>query len=237
MASNAEQVKYAIIADIHANLEAFQAVLHDAKEQDCTHHVFLGDFVGYCANPGRCIDIVRGMSMPCVKGNHDEYCATDMPLDGFNPKAAKMVEWTRRQLREDHRRWLHSLDYVGKVEDFTIVHATLSGPEKWQYVFDKSAAAENFTHQKTQVCFFGHTHVPFAFISDSHVRGGTYSKFKVEAGKKYFVNAGSVGAPRDNDPRAAYVVYDMDSGVIELRRLEYDIAETQRKIRDAGLGK
>ena len=229
-------MKYAILADIHANLEAFQSVLLDSKDQGCTHYAFLGDFVGYCANPKECIGIVRAMNTPCVKGNHDDYCATDLPLDAFTPSVAKAVVWTRQQLTQDDRRWLHSLDYVRKVENFTIVHATLSAPESWQYVFDKLAAAEHFAHQDTQVCFFGHTHVPFAFVRDGHLRGGMYTKFKIEAGKRYFVNAGSVGQPRDNDPRTAYVIYDMDKGTIELRRLEYDIVETQRKIREAGLG-
>jgi len=228
-------MKYAILADVHANLEAFQAVLRDSKEQGCTDYAFLGDFVGYCANPKECVDIVRAMNAPCVKGNHDEYCATDLSLDGFTPKMVKMIEWTRRQLTDDDRRWLNSLEYVRKVENFTIVHATLDCPEKWPYVFDRLAAAQNFTNQDRQLCFCGHTHVPVAFVSDGHVRGGTYTKFRIERGKKYFVNAGSVGQPRDNDPKAGYVVYDMDRGTIELRRLEYNIAETQRKIREAGI--
>ena len=102
-------MKFAIIADVHANLEAFQVVLGDAEQQKCTHYAFLGDFVGYCADPKACIDIVRGMNAPCVKGNHDEYCAADLPLVGFNPKAAKLVQWTRNQLAEDDRQWLQSL--------------------------------------------------------------------------------------------------------------------------------
>jgi diadenosine tetraphosphatase ApaH/serine/threonine PP2A family protein phosphatase len=97
------------------------------------------------------------------------------------------------------------------------------------------AAAASFTYQNTAVCFFGHTHVPVAFIRDSVVRGGTYSKFKVEPGRKYFVNVGSVGQPRDGNPQAAYVIYDMDEGSIELRRLNYDITKAQTKIRAAGL--
>src|SRR5262249_7864543 len=150
-------MKFAIIADIHANLEAFQAVLEHAKGQRCTHYVFLGDFVGYCADPKACVDVVRAMNAPCVKGNHDEYCATDVPLDGFNPKAEKTVEWTRKQLTADDRRWLQSLPYVQQVEDFTIVHASLDGPERWGYVFDTLAAAASLACQKTALCFFGHT--------------------------------------------------------------------------------
>jgi predicted phosphodiesterase len=228
-------MKFAIIADIHGNLEALQVVLEDIKQQKCTHYACLGDVVGYNANPKECLDIVRRMSIPCVKGNHDEYCSADGPLEGFNPAAAEAVKWTRKQLSADDKQWLGELKYWRIIINFTLVHATLDGPQRWGYVFDKLAAAASFTYQNTAVCFFGHTHVPVAFIRDSVVRGGTYSKFKVEPGKKYFVNVGAVGQPRDNNPKAAYVVYDVDEATIELRRLEYDIPAAQKKILDAGL--
>jgi predicted phosphodiesterase len=102
-------MKFAIMADVHANLEALQAVLRDAREHGCTHHAFLGDFVGYCADPKACLDIVRALNAPCVKGNHDEYCATKLPLAGLNINAAKAVEWTRKQLTADDRQWLQQL--------------------------------------------------------------------------------------------------------------------------------
>jgi predicted phosphodiesterase len=228
-------MKYAIIADIHANLEALQVVLEDAKVQKCTHYACLGDVVGYNANPKECLDIIRTMGMPCVKGNHDEYCSIDSNLEGFNPHAAEAVNWTRRQLTDEDRQWLKELKYIRLVASFSIVHATLDGPQRWGYVFDRLAAAASFTYQNTTVCFFGHTHVPVAFIRDTVVRGGTYSKFKVEPGRKYFINVGSVGQPRDNNPKAAYVTYDLDEGLIEIRRLDYDIPTAQAKIRAAGL--
>ncbi len=228
-------MKYAIIADIHGNLEAFQTVLADIKSQNATQVVCLGDIVGYNANPKECLKIVREMNIPVVKGNHDEYCSIDDALEGFNPHAAEAVIWTRNQLSAEERQWLRELKYSRMVGNFTIVHATLDAPERWGYVFDKLAAAASFPYQNTQVCFFGHTHVPVAFMRDTAVRGGTYSKFKVDAAKKYFVNVGAVGQPRDNNPRAAYVIYDTEAGTIELRRLDYDIATTQRKIREAGL--
>jgi predicted phosphodiesterase len=228
-------MKYAIIADIHANLEALTVVLEDAKAQKCTHYACLGDVVGYNANPKECLDVVRTLAMPCVKGNHDEYCSIDTNLEGFNPHAAEAVNWTRRQLTDEDRQWLRELKYIRLVASFSIVHATLDGPQRWGYVFDRLAAAASFTYQNTTVCFFGHTHVPVAFIRDTVVRGGTYSKFKVEPGRKYFINVGSVGQPRDNNPKAAYVTYDLDEGLIEIRRLDYDIPTAQAKIRAAGL--
>jgi predicted phosphodiesterase len=228
-------MKFAIVADIHGNLDAFQVVLEDAKKQQVTHYACLGDVVGYNANPKECLDIVRAMNMPCVKGNHDEYCSSEEHLEGFNPAAAEAVNWTRTQLSDDDRQWLRDLKYTRMVTNFTIVHATLDGPQRWGYVFDKLAAAASFTYQNTSVCFFGHTHVPVAFMKDSVVRGGTYSKFKTEPGKKYFVNVGAVGQPRDNNPKAAYVLYDTVDGTIEIRRLDYDIAAAQKKILAAGL--
>jgi predicted phosphodiesterase len=228
-------MKYAVIADIHGNLDAFQVVLEDARAQKCTHYCCVGDVVGYGGYPKECLDIVRAMNMPCVKGNHDEYCSSEEDLEGFNPHAAEAVIWTRKQLTEDDRKWLRDLKYIRLVASFSMVHATLDQPERWGYVFDKLMAAASFTYQNTGVCFFGHTHVPVAFIRDSVVRGGTYSKFKVEPGRKYFVNVGSVGQPRDNNPKAAYVIYDLSEGSIEIRRLDYDIAAAQRKILEVGL--
>jgi predicted phosphodiesterase len=228
-------MKYAIIADIHGNLEAFQVVLNDIKSQNATQIVCLGDVVGYNANPKECLQIVREMNIPCVKGNHDEYCSTDEALEGFNPNAADAVYWTRAQLSTEERQWLRDLKYTRMVANFSIVHATLDAPQRWGYVFDKLAAAASFPYQTTPVCFFGHTHVPVAFMRDTAVRGGTYSKFKIDPAKKYFVNVGAVGQPRDNNPKSAYVIYDTEAGTVELRRLDYDIATAQEKIRAAGL--
>jgi len=228
-------MRYAVIADIHANLEALEVVLNDAKAQQCTHYCCVGDVVGYNANPKECLDIVRSMGMPVVKGNHDEYCSTEENLEGFNPHAAEAVSWTRKQLNPDDRKWLREFKYIRLVASFTMVHATLDGPQRWGYVFDRLAAAASFTYQNTAVCFFGHTHVPLAFVRDSVVRGGTYSKFRVEPGKKYFVNVGAVGQPRDGNPKAGYVVYDLNESTIELRRLDYDIPKAQKKIMEAGL--
>jgi predicted phosphodiesterase len=228
-------MKYAIIADIHANLEALKVVLEDASQLQATHYACLGDVVGYNANPKECLDIIREKNIPCVMGNHDEYCSADLELEGFNPHAAEAVNWTRQQLSPADREWLRNLKYQRLAANFTMVHATLDAPKRWGYVFDKLAAAASFTYQNTPICFFGHTHVPVAFIRDSVVRGGTYSKFKIEPGRKYFVNVGSVGQSRDGVPKATYVIYDVDEGSIELRRLDYDMATTQAKIRAAGL--
>lgn len=228
-------MRYAILGDIHSNLEALQTVLADAKEQGVTHYCCVGDVVGYNANPVECLDIVREISTQTVRGNHDHYCSHQESLDGFHPLAADVMDWTRKQLSPDRVEYLRGLRMVAPVETFTIVHSTLDTPEMWGYVFDKLEAEANFNYQATTICFFGHTHVPLAFEKADGIRCGLYSKIRVTLGKKYFINVGSVGQPRDGDPRAAYVIYDMVDNLIELRRLPYDFTVTQQKILDAGL--
>jgi diadenosine tetraphosphatase ApaH/serine/threonine PP2A family protein phosphatase len=227
--------RYALLGDIHSNLEALNAVLADAQHQGCTHYACLGDIVGYNANPKECLEIVRRMNMPCVKGNHDEYGASECPLDLINGRAAAGIQWTRQQLTLEDKQWLNELKYVRALANFTLVHATLDEPERWGYVFDKLLAAASFTYQTTAVCFYGHTHVPMAFVRDGSIRGGTFSTVRVEPGRKYFVNVGSVGEPRDGNPRAAYVIYDLPAGTIELRRVDYDFELAEAKNRAAGL--
>jgi hypothetical protein len=150
-------MRYAIIADIHANLEAFNVVLADAKAMNCTHYACLGDVVGYNANPKECLDMVRAMNIPVVKGNHDEYCSSETDLEGFNPHAQEAINWTRNQLTDDDRKWLRDLRYIRLVASFSIVHATLDGPQRWGYVFDKLAAAASFTyHNRARHVIFRH---------------------------------------------------------------------------------
>lgn len=225
-------MKYAIISDIHGNLEALQSVLMDIKSLNIESTVCLGDIVGYGPNPHECVEIIRSLEIPCVKGNHDEY-ATDSSSPALTN--AKGLEWTRKQLTAEDRAWLRGLPYTKRIANFTIVHASLNTPPRWEYVFDTLVAAASFAYQDSSLCFFGHTHIPAAFVRDTVVRGGSYSKFQVQPGKQYFVSPGSVGQPRDNNPKAAYAIYDRDAGTIELRRVDYDIEKTRQKMRAAGL--
>ena len=157
-------MKYALIADIHANLEGLEVVLEDAQKNNCTHYVCLGDVVGYNPNPVECMNIVREMDMPCIMGNHDEYCGGTTDLSGFNPHASHAIQWTRDQLSDEQRDWLRRLKYLRMIANFTIVHSTLDGPKRWGYVLSKLDAASSFTYQNTGVCFFGHTHLSLIHI-------------------------------------------------------------------------
>lgn len=234
-AEGKKRMKYAILGDIHANYEALTAVLADAAKRGVSHYVCLGDIVGYNASPVECLERIRELNCPVVRGNHDHYCAVDSDLEGFHPIAADVVAWTRDKLSDEHRAFLGGLTYVKRVETFTIVHSTLDTPEMWGYVFDKLEADASFAYQTSALCFYGHTHVPLAFEKTDRVRVGLYSKIKLVLGRKYFINAGSVGQPRDGDPRAAYVTYDLLANEIELHRVAYDFKTTQKKIKDARL--
>ncbi len=228
-------MRYAILSDIHANLEALDAVLADARAQSCTHFVCLGDVVGYNANPSECVQRIRELDCPVVKGNHDEQASIVAPTESFNELAEEAIDWTREHLSADDKAWLSELRLTRLVGDFTIVHATLDTPERWGYVFNDLDAIASFTCQHTPLCFFGHTHWPTAFVCDDNVHRITVGQIVLDAGKKYFINPGSIGQPRDRDWRAAYGIYDVERQVVEQRRVKYDLETAQRKILAAGL--
>jgi diadenosine tetraphosphatase ApaH/serine/threonine PP2A family protein phosphatase len=227
--------KYAILGDIHGNWEALSAVLEDCAGRGITHYASVGDIVGYNADPGPCLQKIRELNVECVKGNHDHYCAGNDSLDEFHPLAANVVDWTRHALSDDEREYLRKLALVHQTHGFTLVHSTLDMPEKWGYVFDGLDADANFSYQMTVVCFHGHTHHPIVYEKGPRTRRRTLNKLVVEVGRKYFINVGSVGQPRDGDTRSAYVTYDIAAKEVELIRVPYDIATTQAKIRKAGL--
>ena len=228
-------MRTAIFGDIHANLEALHAVMADAKQQGVTEFVCLGDVVGYNADPVACLNIIRDMNCPVVKGNHDADASENHSLENMNPVAAFALQWTREQLDDDQRLWLKRLRMVRQVSDYTIVHSTLDQPVNWNYVTNRFDAMSNFSYQFTQLCFHGHTHVPKVYVKTDKVREVTADSVKIEPNAKYFINAGSVGQPRDGDPRACYSIYDNESKVIVFRRIDYDMATTQKKILAAGL--
>ncbi len=227
--------KYAILGDIHANWEALSAVLADAADNGVDTYVCVGDVVGYNANPAECLEKIREICVAVVRGNHDHYVAHDECLEDFHPLAANVIDWTRRQLSREQLQYLRNLRLSKMVDGFTIVHSTLDMPEKWGYVIDTLDADANFNYQTSSVCFHGHTHVPVVFERQNRVVRSSFTSFRTTLGRKCFVNTGSVGQPRDGDSRASYVIYEPAARRIDLRRVEYDIAATQRKIIAAGL--
>lgn len=228
-------MRFAIFSDIHSNLHALDAVLEDAEKHKCSHNVCLGDIVGYNAFPAECLKKVRDLDCPVVKGNHDEQASMLAGNDIFNALAEEAIQFSRQRLSDDDREWLRNLRLQRQVRDFTVVHATLDTPHKWGYIFNQLDAANHFSYQHTALCFIGHTHSPKAYVRDGGVRVAPLEIIKVEAGKKYLINVGSVGQPRDGNWRAAYCIYDTESNEIELRRVEYDLAAAQESVLKAGL--
>ena len=227
--------KFAVLGDVHSNWEALTAVLADAASQGVSDYVCVGDLVGYNANPAECIEKLVAIKCVTVRGNHDHYCSNDEALEDFQPLAANVIDWTRRQLSAEQTDFLRNLPLVRKIEGFTVVHSTLDMPDRWGYVFDSLDAEAHFNYQTTAVCFYGHTHLPIVFDKHQRVSRSSYTCVRIGIGRKYYFNVGSVGQPRDGDPRAAYVVFDTKAREVELRRVAYDIRSTQEKIRAAGL--
>lgn len=228
---------FAILGDIHANLDALNVVLDDCRAQGVTDFLCTGDVIGYNACPRECLQIVRELGCPVVKGNHDDYVSDlSQNLNNFHPHAARVIEWTREQLSDEEISWLGALPFTVTVMGLTIVHSTNDNPENFGYVFDNLQAEANFVHQKTPLCFHGHTHCPMIYEKSMN---GVWridpQDMKLQMGRKYFVNVGSVGQPRDGDPRATYVIYDTATRTVRFRRLEYDVAAAQARIRAAGL--
>ena len=227
---------FAILGDIHSNIDALNVVLDDCRAHGVTDFLCTGDVVGYNACPRECLKAVRDLGCPVMMGNHDFYVSSRQNLDDFNPAAAAVVQWTRKQLSVDEIYWLRNLPFTHTQMGVTLVHSTMDNPENFGYVFDNLQAEANFLNQKTPVCFHGHTHCPMIYEKSMN---GVFridaQDFKLPIGRKYFINVGSVGQPRDGDPRATYVIYDPKERTVRYRRLEYDIEAAQERIRLAGL--
>lgn len=226
---------YAILGDIHSNLQALSAVFADAEDRGVNTYVCVGDIVGYNANPAECLELIREKCVAVVRGNHDHYVSHDECLEDFHPLAANVIDWTRRQMTREQLQYLKNLRLQKMIDGFTIVHSTLDMPERWGYVIDVLDADANFNYQTSSVCFHGHTHVPVVFERQGRVTRSGFTTYQTKLGCKCFVNTGSVGQPRDGDPRASYLIYEPAARRITLRRIPYDIAATQQKIREAGL--
>lgn len=235
-------MRLGIISDIHANYEALVAVYKALEASGCEEYYCLGDVVGYGPSPKECIQFVREHNIKCVIGNHDKYVSEDCDSWPIKDYAQKAILWTRSVLSEDELEWLRALPVKIDAHGITFIHASLDDDETslaWPYILDTNAAARHFFFQTEKICFFGHIHIPLVFtLGHDHsvglelLRSCTLDK---DSRIKYLLNVGSVGQPRDSDRRASSVMYDTETFDLRLLRVEYDIAETQKKILDADL--
>lgn len=233
-------MRYGIFGDVHGNLEGLQAVVGAMANERIDTYLCLGDMVGYGADPNACCELIRGMGAICLFGNHDQACLGMVSLEWFNAYARAAAEWTAATLSPHHREWLATLPPIRRVADLLLVHSSLPDPWKWIYITTTALAADTFDACTNKLILFGHTHIAEAYrrtgdeaVERASLRVGGYINLQDDS--RYLVNVGSCGQPRDQNPQAAYGVYDTDTARIIVRRVPYDLEQAGAKIIRAGL--
>lgn len=224
-------MRYAVFSDIHGNLESLQRAL--ALLQGDERILCLGDIVGYGPNPNECVEIVRERATDVVLGNHDVAAIDNFGVEYFNSVARAAIEWTQSVISAENIAWLNGLGYESRHEDFLLVHG--APVTYFEYILDKRIAAAAFERTDARVIFIGHTHIaeyyvlePDGSISHKHMQQG--GDLALEPGKRYIVDVGSIGQPRDLNPMASFVIYDDEQKTVQWVRYAYPIEEVQEKI-------
>ncbi|MFI5006639.1 MAG: metallophosphoesterase family protein [Solirubrobacterales bacterium] len=234
-------MRYLILSDIHANREAFSAVLSFVRRKRWDKAIFLGDLVGYGANPNQTVDLLRELRpLVAIRGNHDKVCSGIENGELFNRVALQAAMWTRQKLTSSNLKWLHQLPEGPAVVDgaFAISHGTPIDEDA--YIFGEIEALNVFRQTTFPVCFFGHSHFPVVFgLSPDAIQTvltmGPSFRFKLKPGVRYLINPGSIGQPRDGNPLASFAFYNSDSKVVTIHRVPYRVEQAQTKILEAGL--
>jgi predicted phosphodiesterase len=226
-----------VISDIHANLTALEAVLKDAGVVDAVW--CLGDIVGYGPDPNECVARVRGLqNLVCLLGNHDAAALSRIPVETFNADARRSIEWIQDVLTKESYIFLSQLPETVVTGQATLVHGSPRNPV-WEYILDPHNARNNLEYFDTLVCMVGHTHLPIAYVSDHET--GELHWYVPDEGQQFeiktraILNPGSVGQPRDHDPRASYGIYDPEKSTWQIHRVVYDVRAVQKRIRAAEL--
>jgi len=227
-------MKIAIISDIHSNLEALTKVLSEIKDVD---KVFcLGDIVGYGANPGECLEMIRDRVGLCIAGNHDYGVIGKTDIQYFNSAARQAIIWTRSHISDLAKKYLDSLSLTESYDDMSFTHGVFSFPESWNYIFSLEDAVREFHYMDSSIGFVGHSHIPGVFFEKIGEYGTLEnSEFTFEDRVRYIVNCGSVGQPRDGDPRASFCIIDTDDKKVIMHRVAYNVERAREKIIEVGL--
>lgn len=227
-------MRYAVLSDVHSNLEAFLACLDFLKNAKIDKYLFLGDIVNYGADPRECISLLRSLDASCVAGNHDWAAVGLTDIGYFNDNAKRSLSWTRENISDVDYLFLSGLELVKETKDFCLVHGTLNHPEEFDYMTDSFRAVKDFYALKTRICFLGHSHRHCVYIEDKNrILYQEPAALSLEEDRRYIVNVGSVGQPRDGDPRACFCIYDEEASIFEFQRVSYDVESAQKKIREA----
>lgn len=230
-------MRYGLISDIHGNLEALKAVIDTLSKESIDEYLCVGDVVGYGADPAACIGLIKLLRpRALIAGNHDWAALEMISLEYFNDAAAEAVLWTRNMMAAGDMDFLRSFSLTYSGGTFSLVHGSIIEPERFNYILAPYDAYENMQVMKNDLCFIGHSHFAGIFSSDKDgARLMLGSHVKMSPDRKYIVNVGSVGQPRDGNPRASFAIYDDSKMTVEIKRVEYDIKFAQEKILKAGL--
>lgn len=235
-------MKIAIISDIHGNLEALSSVIIDIKSNNIDKVICLGDVVGYGPNPNECIDVVKAECEYCLIGNHEAAVFDTFVAREFNDLAKSAIEWTRENLSDKSVDYIKSLSMTKTDDDLTLAHSTPYEPYLWYYISSIEDAIFNFSFFSTKFCLIGHTHVPGVIAmreTDSSISVLQPMNFNYKKDfnedTRFIVNVGSVGQPRDKNPKACYVIIDTDEKTVSFQRVPYDIVLYQKKMRIVGM--
>ena len=229
-------MRYAILGDIHGNLEALETALDRLSGERIDRYLQVGDLVGYGADPGPCIALIRDLDATVVSGNHDWAVIGKLDTSFFNVYAREAVEWTRSNLSREDTRYLESLPLVQDIDELiTLVHATLDQPELFDYIQTYYDAHRSLKAMNYALCFIGHSHVPMAFLLKNSIIHTDAEHFSLANVRKALINVGSIGQPRDENPKTAFAIYDSGTQEYTLHRMAYDQERAAEKIRQAGL--
>jgi diadenosine tetraphosphatase ApaH/serine/threonine PP2A family protein phosphatase len=236
-------MRYLVLTDIHGNVDALDAVLAAAGPVD--RHLVLGDVVGYGAGPNEVIERVRGLEPAAIiRGNHDKVIAGLEIPESFNPAALQSAAWTAEALSPEHREWLAHLPQGPAIVDDLVEICHGMPADEDEYLFTPRDAGRAFDAARRPVCLFGHTHVPACYVVSldepdvmvvEDTGHGRPLELSLDERRRFVVNPGAVGQPRDGDPRAAYAIYDSEARTLALARTAYDVDRAQTRIRDARL--
>jgi len=232
-------MKLALLSDIHANLEALTAVLREVEHRQVDEIYSLGDVIGYGCDPSECLRLVDSTCKVRLMGNHEFSVLGHLSTDSYTHVARVSTEWTQHAITDREAAIIADFEMECWLDDILLVHASPYEPEEWHYILTPSEAADAFDHFDGAICFHGHSHIPVIFseVPGALPRRKSAHDFDPSEESRYIVNVGSVGQPRDNDPRACFAILDTESRHVEYHRVEYDIKQTQAKMTDADLPK
>lgn len=233
-------MKLALISDIHGNLEALEAAFVEIDRLKVDGVYCLGDVIGYGSDPSSCLTMVAQRCAAVLMGNHEYAVLGLVEAETMNEVAQESIAWTSHHLTDKDMSLIADFQMTLEVEDCLLVHAAPHDPKDWHYLLTRAEAARAFDAFTQRLCFFGHTHVPMIFsqaVGSANIRSRMGHDFDPDEDARYLVNVGSIGQPRDDDPRACFVVYDSNEDTVTYHRVQYDVRKTQTKMSEANLPK